>query len=310
MQLAHSHLNGPARGARSRFCAMLVLLLSSLAAMLLMNDVANAASGGSGSAPPVTAGSRYLALGDSVTFGYEEPSVVPAPNYSNASSFIGYPELLASELHLKVTNAACPGETSASMISVSAQSNGCENTPGDAHAGYRLSHPLHVRYKGSQLAFAVRYLRSHRNVSLVSLMIGANDGLICIETTKDGCSSSAERNAVLQAVAKNIRDILHAIRQRGHYGGQLVIVNYFSPLTGYDAYTVELNHAIDAAAKPFHVRVANGYGVFKVAERHSGGDPCTAELVTQLGKPGKCGIHPSYAGHALLALAVEKAIRL
>jgi hypothetical protein len=29
-----------------------------------------------------------------------------------------------------------------------------------------------------------------------------------------------------------------------------------------------------------------------------------------LGKPGDCGVHPSYAGQALLAQAVEKAIRL
>jgi lysophospholipase L1-like esterase len=32
--------------------------------------------------------------------------------------------------------------------------------------------------------------------------------------------------------------------------------------------------------------------------------------VTQLGMPGKCGIHPSYAGQALLAQAVEDVIRL
>src|SRR5689334_1553471 len=61
---------------------------------------------------PVTRGSTYLALGDSVTFGFEEPQVVPKPDYSNASSFLGYPELLGAELHINVANAACPGETS------------------------------------------------------------------------------------------------------------------------------------------------------------------------------------------------------
>jgi hypothetical protein len=39
----------------------------------------------------VTKGSGYLALGDSVTFGYEEPQVVPAPNYADASSFTADP---------------------------------------------------------------------------------------------------------------------------------------------------------------------------------------------------------------------------
>ena len=62
---------------------------------------------------PVTKGSTYLSLGDSVTFGYEEAQVVPAPDYPDASSFLGYPELIGSELHLKVVNPACPGETAA-----------------------------------------------------------------------------------------------------------------------------------------------------------------------------------------------------
>ena len=75
---------------------------------------------------PVTPVSGYLALGDSVPSGYEEQQVVPAPNYSDASSFIGYPEDLGAELHLTVANAACPGETSSSLINPSAQSNGCE----------------------------------------------------------------------------------------------------------------------------------------------------------------------------------------
>jgi hypothetical protein len=34
----------------------------------------------------------YLALGDSVAFGYVPPDAVPAPNYFDPSSFVGYPE--------------------------------------------------------------------------------------------------------------------------------------------------------------------------------------------------------------------------
>src|SRR5947208_20683 len=77
--------------------------------------------------PPVTPGSGYLALGDSVTFGYQEPQVVPAPNYQDAASFTGYPEQLGPQLKLNVANAACPGETSTSLINPKAKSNGCEN---------------------------------------------------------------------------------------------------------------------------------------------------------------------------------------
>src|SRR5947209_479347 len=125
--------------------------------------------------PGLTPGSRYLALGDSVTFGYEESAVVPAPNYHDAASFISYPQLVGQALHLKVVNAACPGETAASLINPNGPSNGCESTPKAPNVGYRRSFPLHVSYKGSQLAFAVAYLRAHPDTRLVSLMIGAND---------------------------------------------------------------------------------------------------------------------------------------
>ena len=92
--------------------------------------------------------------------------------------------MLGRELRLKVANAACPGETSASFINVKAQSNGCENTLGQPNVGYRRSFPLHVKYSGSQLAYAVSYLRTHPGVRLVSLMIGANDLFLCQKETQ------------------------------------------------------------------------------------------------------------------------------
>lgn len=273
---------------------------------------AGAASAQAAGTPAVTAGSRYLALGDSVTFGYQESAVVPAPNYKNASSFLGYPELLGKELHLTVANAACPGETSISLINPSGPSNGCESSPGAPHVGYRRSFPLHVKYKGSQLAYAVSYLRAHKNVRLVSLMIGANDLFRCQETTKDGCTSKSEQQAVFSTVSHNVRKILSAIRTKAHYGGQLAIVNYYSLdysssfITGI---VKALNTTVDGAAKPFQAEIANGFAEFKLASLRSGSNPCTAGLLTQTGG-GTCGVHPSYAGQSLLAQAVEKAIRL
>ena len=263
---------------------------------------------------PISEGSAYLALGDSVTFGYEEPQVVPAPNYADAASFIGYPELLGSELHLTVANAACAGETSSSLINTAAQSNGCENTPGKGNVGYRSLYPLHVHYTGSQLAFAVSYLKKHHNVRLVSLMIGANDAFVCQETTADHCASLTELAAVAATIAKNVHTILSTIRNKAHYNGQLAIVNYYSldysnaAGTGQSAF---LNKTLDSAATPFHVEIADGFGEFAAAAAHSGGNSCTAGLLTQLvGASTPCGIHPSDAGQSLLAQALERVIRL
>ena len=240
--------------------------------------------------------------------------MVPAPNYRNAAGFFGYPELAADALHLKVANAACSGETSSSLINPKAQSNGCENSPGHPGVGYRTQFPLHVKYKGSQLAFALSYLKAHKNVSLVSLMIGANDFFVCQETTADGCAKTAEQQATAAKVTSNIHTILGSIRKKAHYTGQIAIVNYYSlnySVPAVNAQSQLLNKTQDAAAKPYHVVIADGYGELQQGAAHFGGSTCQAGLITELNDtPGMCGIHPSIAGQSLLALSVEKAIRL
>lgn len=261
---------------------------------------------------PVTRGSTYLALGDSVTFGYREADSIPTPNYSDPSSFLGYPELLGAALHLKVVNAACPGETSGTLIDASAQSNGCENTPGEGDVGYRTEYPLHVSYPGSQLNFAINYLKTHRNVRLVSLMIGANDFFLCEETTADDCASQSEEAAVADSLASNVATIVSAIRNEAGYKGQLAIVNYYSldyASATDDAESELLNTTDDAAANPYNVEIANGYAALEAGAAPFGGNTCTAGLLTVLSSGG-CGIHPSLFGQALLATAVGKAIRV
>jgi lysophospholipase L1-like esterase len=261
---------------------------------------------------PVTPGSGYLALGDSVTFGYMEPTVVPAPDYSDAASFTAYPQILGAQLHLTVANAACPGETSTSLLNASAPSNGCENTPaGSTTPGYRSAYPLHVRYGGSQMTFANTYLTHHPGTRLVSLMIGANDGFLCQETTADHCAS--ELGTVLGTVTRNVHTILATIRGRDHYRGQIVIVEYYSldyasALDNGESQAI--NSAVRTGAEKMHVRFADAYTSFANASAHSGSDTCTAGLLTQLGSPTTCGVHPSVAGQTLLASTVARAIRI
>jgi lysophospholipase L1-like esterase len=259
---------------------------------------------------PVTRGSQYLALGDSVTFGYMEPTVLPPPDYPNSGSLIGYPELVASALHLQVANASCPGETSASMVNSSAPSNGCENRPNPG-INYRQTFPLHVKYAGSQVAYAVSYLKTHHKVRLVSLMIGANDFFRCQETTADQCQSFSEQAPVAGAITANIATTLKAIRNKAHYKGQIVVLDYYSlnyanPVIVHQSQL--LNGVENSAAKSFHVRFADGFGAFESGSTRSNGDPCKAGLLTQL-STGGCGVHPSYSGQALLAHAVEQAIK-
>jgi lysophospholipase L1-like esterase len=268
-------------------------------------------------AAPVVPGSRYLALGDSVPFGYREANSIPAPNFHRQRTFIGYPEDVAANLGLRLANAACPGETTASFLKASAQSNGCENSFPKATnpIGYRSVYPLHVKYSSpheSQLTFAERYLVKHPGTRLVSLMIGANDGFICQQTTTDGCFK--EFGALQAKITRNVTTIFKGIRNKAHYRGQIVLVTYYSIDYSNATDNLEsqgLNSALEKAAKPFHVEIANGYGQFRLAARQGHGNICTAQLVTALsGKDkGTCGVHPSLAGQALLAQAVERAIK-
>jgi lysophospholipase L1-like esterase len=264
---------------------------------------------------PVVAGSNYLALGDSVSFGYREANTSPAPNYEDAASFVAFPEVVASDLGLNLANLACPGETSGSLIHPRVPSNGCESDPGadgqSVPGGYRAAYPLHVKYTGSQLAAAVANLKADPDTRLVTLMIGADDLLLCLETTKDKCASRSEQKAVLSHLGNNLETILKGLRATG-YRGQIVLVGYYSlnynsPF--WDGFSKRLNGVMQKVAAAFNAEYANGYAAFDAASHFSGGDSCTAGLLTQWYTDGKlngtCGVHPSRAGAAVLASVVD-----
>jgi lysophospholipase L1-like esterase len=151
-------------------------------------------------------------------------------------------------------------------------------------------------------------VKRHPHTRLVSLMIGYNDLALCQATTSDHCAS--EFPAVATQASTNVADILGAIRHRAHYRGQVVIVNYYATDYANPAdvgFSQGLNAAMDGAAKPFHVKIADGFVALEAAAVPFGGDSCAAGLLTQL-TGGGCGIHPSAAGQALLAVAVERVV--
>jgi lysophospholipase L1-like esterase len=262
---------------------------------------ASASSAGGSPAGSSSSSGSYLALGDSVPFGFRGS---PGTDYSAATNFTGYPELVGKELGLDVVNAACPGETTASFRDVTAQSNGCENTP-QVPAGYRTVYPLHTPYESptqSQLDFAVSTLKKTAKVSLVTLQVGANDAFICQQTTPDGCLS--EIGTVAQTVGTNVDAILAALRDRGGYRGKIVVVTYYA-LNYADADTAGtqiLDGAIATAAKAHDAVVADGFATFRPTAQKSGGDSVAAGLVIS------GDVHPTDKGQQLLAGAVEQAV--
>jgi lysophospholipase L1-like esterase len=250
----------------------------------------------------------YLALGDSVVFGYRPGAVTPPADYLDASNFKGFPELYGAAKALNVVNASCPGETTASMMTAGAQSNGCENSLGSPE-GYRTQFPLHVPYSGTQLDYAVRYLRTHQDTRLVTLTIGANDMFLCQNTTASHCTGT-DFQAALDRVGRNVTAIFAALRGAGHYRGTLMVVSYYS-LDYRDPVQVAQSKALDAAlagpVKRFHGVVADGLSAFRKASQSAGGDTCAAGLIIAL-PGGGCDVHPTAAGHRALAAAVARAL--
>jgi lysophospholipase L1-like esterase len=247
----------------------------------------------------------YLALGDSVPFGFRPAGATPTPDYLDARSFVGYPSYVAHRLRLRLSNATCPGETTASLMTPGAQSNGCENSVGSP-VGYRTAYPLHVDYRGTQLDYALHYLRTHHRTRLVTIMVGANDLFICQQTTSDQCTGSDFAATVTQ-VGSNLGDILGALRR--HYHHRLVVVDYsldYGDAAGTAAITA-LDGALAAAAAAHHAVVADGFGAFQKAAAAYGGDSCAAGLLVPLAD-GSCDVHPTAKGHHVLARAVLRAV--
>src|SRR3954447_13421314 len=89
----------------------LTALLAVLLSLVLVGPTASADS-----AHQLRPGFGYLALGDSVPFGYRPPQVTVPTAYLDASNFVGYPEIVADRTGVTLANASCPGETTASLI--------------------------------------------------------------------------------------------------------------------------------------------------------------------------------------------------
>jgi lysophospholipase L1-like esterase len=241
----------------------------------------------------------YLALGDSVPFGYRAGEAAQA--YQDPTGFVGYPELVGGSLGLDVVNAACPGETTASFSDVTAQGNGCANSP-TTPAGFRTAYPLHVDYDApdqSQLDYAVSTLQQTEDVRLVTVQVGANDAFICQQTTADQCIS--EIGTVAQTVQTNLSTILSTLRGQGGYDGPIVVVSYYAlDYAGATAAgTQVLDSGITAAAKANDAVVANGYDAFKPLATGSAGSSIEAGLVLP------SDVHPTETGQQLLAQSVQ-----
>ena len=239
---------------------------------------------------------RYLALGDSVAFGFD-PLVF---DRSEANNFVGYPEALAGLLDIDEANASCPGEASEGFISLSGDDNGCR--------AYRAAFPLHVSYTQSQLDFAIAFLKDprHQHTRLVTLNIGAND-LFLLQKRCNGVTACIFNGlpGLLATLGRNLSIIYGRIRSDAGYRGQLVALTYYA-LDYNDVAGVQIvqaiNEVIAETTRAAAGQVADGFQAFRKASASAAGDPCKAGLLIRFSTmPLRCDIHPSPVGRDVLA---------
>jgi len=257
-----------------------VVLAVTLFSVSALADVANSA--------------RYLALGDSIPFGYY-PTEKPLPT----SNYQGYPELLSDTMKLKVANASCFGETSGTFLKVGS---------GDLCSQWRLTpRPLHVDYDSptqSQVDYAVKILKLHPDkIKLITLTIGGND----LEAVREKCTTEAGLDAAcafeelpgtLAAYAMNLGKIYAAIRRAG-YSGPIVAVTYYafnySPTDLFTQALAMLNSVMKDVTAGYGGIVADGFEAFRLESLSSNGDACKAGLLA--GRVADtCDTHPSAKG--------------
>lgn len=241
---------------------------------------------------------RYLALGDSVTFGFINNAGF---EYVNADNFIGFPTYAGLGANMNVVNASCPGETTASFLSAAGIDNGCKQF---RTAGAQL----HVPYASTQLDFALAFLKSHPQTRLITVGLGADDVLLL----NIACSGNpACIQTGLLTVAANMETILSDLRATG-FTGTIIVANYYSTDYSDPAQTgiiAALNQALAAAAGTNGAVVADVFSAFQSATFPVGGKTCNAGLLNGSFSPidqFTCDIHPSQSGQMLIGKVVAQ----
>jgi lysophospholipase L1-like esterase len=222
-----------------RVLLAILIVIALLLALAFIPDHAHASGSFVG---PKT---RYLALGDSLAFGFQ-----PDLDWSHGYAQQWYNNDLKNHGVSSFTNYGCNGETSYTFI----------------NGGCPYAYALHNYYLGSQLNAAVSYLKYYSGkVSPVTLDIGANDLLPDINVSNCTVSSSWESdlaNVDTRLTGTILPKLVAAMtNSSGARTGDLLMMNYYDPFQNACpnslAYVQELNSHLAVDAAQFNVPVAD-----------------------------------------------------
>lgn len=275
----------------------------------------------------------YVAAGNSISFGYQ-----PTLDFSHGFADDLETALRNEEITLKQTgkpaftinlsNYACPGETTTTMIQ-----GGCQ-----FRNFLKEAYVCPPQPNCSQLDALVYFLNEHKgNVSPVTFELGADDVLPDFNSGSCSVPDQNQADADLQTMDGNLTRLdpnnpddandtnngilprlINALRVgpplpvpgpgRGQVrlSGDLVLLNYYNPFAKACPSSVQFVHTLndhlahDAAL--FHIPVVDVYAAF-------GGDSGMAtNICTYTWYCDRQDIHPTTAGYAIIEQAVQTAL--
>jgi lysophospholipase L1-like esterase len=272
-----------------RFTPTRTAILMPLVALLLA--LSGTAKSGTSAGPVYQSPqSYYLALGDSIAYGFQPTKA----NASPAAVDTGYVDLFALRLRklspkLEVVNYGCPGESAVTFAR-----GGCD--------WLKQGGKLHDQFRGSQLEAALSFLRAHSGkVSPITVTLWGNDLPLPL-------SQNAKRApSAIASFARRFSSILRQLRVAAP-NAEIIVTGAWNPEADRLARSEALYRLVDGAirrsATASRARIANmftaldGPGNFKAQKARL----CALTFVCSKGDP-----HPTDAGYRAMANAVMTA---
>ena len=280
---------------RQRTLSPLIHMLTPAAIILLLVLVfplpASAANASAGRVGPKAI---YLALGDSLAFGFQ-----PNNDFTH-----GYADDVFHDLQghgvTQYVNLACSGETTVTLIA-----GGCPTA---------LVIPRKFPYLGSQLQTAVDFLSAHRGqVSPVTLDIGVNEFLETLTVNGFNCAvNTTATQKILAQVDFNLTHIIlpaltNSMSVNGQVSGDLFLLNYYDPFANqcpnFAPFLHEFNQHLAADAAGFATLV----DVFTPFGGSTTPNPLICRYTWMCQNPiFALGIHANDTGYQVMADAIKQ----
>ncbi len=275
--------------------AVVVALIVGLVSLVLPPPVASASS-------TEPHGSQHrsdrflLALGDSISFGFQGSKVTDPPDPARFTT--GYVDVLGGrDRSLDIHNYGCPGETTTTFI--------------NGECPWRLSGlALHEAYGGSQLTAALAFLRANRNrTGTITLALWGNDILALSSACGGdlGCVS-VKAPAAIDAFTRSLRTILRSLRSAAPSADIAVLAATHAfppPSPEIDGLYNALNAAVAHTTTTARARFADTRAVFNPSEESARATAiCRYTLACAT---SGADAHPSDSGYVVIADAFTAA---